>query len=118
MSHYSKCSFLFGILKFICSDIVSSNPLKRLGLIEPTHDSLAVVACMFSAYHHTKFMHAPTLSSCEHILDGECLNHNQQNACLESFAEAFKAEAAEFRLPTRSFDLYSFRAFLVQSSRV
>ena len=96
---------------------MSSDPLKRLGLIVPCKESLYIVACTFSAYHHMKFKHAPSLASSDHIIDGDSLSHNQQDACFESFADAFKAEAAEFRLSVRSFDLYSFRSFLVSSSR-
>ena len=118
-NHTTQCVPSFSASIFLCydSELVSSDPLKRLGIIVPCKDSLYIVACTFSAYHHMKFKHAPSLASSDHIIDGDCLSHNQQDACFESFADAFKAEAAEFRLSVRSFDLYSFRSFLVSSSR-
>ena len=57
MNHYIHCPFWLFLLSKTTLDSKpspSSCPLTRLGLVDPSEDSLKSVACSFAAYHAVK----------------------------------------------------------------
>ena len=91
---------------------ISSQPLKRLGLISTSKDILKVVACIFSGYHAVKFQFCGLFNSGGPLHHCKVIPSDIQYAIFKSFAETFSAEANELGLSTRGFDLESFVAFL------
>ena len=118
MSHYVNCPTLFAVLSFMCDgvthlhDTVSSDPLQRLGVVNPNLWKLKMVACSFSAYHAVKFNFGGLF--CAEGPHSHCtsLPNMLHLSILRSFADVFSAEAHEVGVPTRCFDLEAFEHFL------
>ena len=79
---------------------VSSDPLQRLGLSNPSPNKFKIVCCMFSAFHGLRAkVNAGTIkmhgSSCTLNGDGASLRRAWSN-----FAQLFSAEAGELSVQT------------------
>ena len=112
MSHYVQCPYIYAIMKFLIPE-VSSDPLLRLGLCNPSPYELKSVCCTFSAFHGLRAkvnagiinLHSET---CTSIGDGASLRR-----AWSTFAQLFAAEAGELSVEHQSFSLLKFIAFLV-----
>ena len=69
-------------------------PLERLGLSQPSRNSLLSVACTFSAYHAVK-----RLVSTWNMQAHSTLDKTQLNAVYGLFAETLAVEARDAELP-------------------
>ena len=96
MNHYVMCPILFALQVQLRSDTPAC-PLKRIGLIAPSRESILCIACTFAGYHavkrNSKFLQ---ISSTTLTLD-------QRFACHKLFAEAFWAEAIDNGFRCRHF---------------
>ena len=102
-----QCPNLFALNKFFNAE-ESSDPLVRLGLVEPNVHQLMRVCCTFSAYHAIHH-HARM-----HVINSDVDFTNCQFRSV--FAEALEAEAREFPFTWRRISLQEFDAFLTTGS--
>ena len=112
LSHYMQCPYIYAIMNFLIPE-VSSDPLLRLGLCNPSPTKLKIVCCMFSAFHGLRAkvnagIIGEHLDSSTSIGDGASLRR-----AWSVFAQLFAAEAGELSIEHRSFSLPKFIAFLV-----
>ena len=95
LSHYVMCPKLYFVLLQLRPS-TTSNPVERIGLHNPSKDSLLVTACVFSAYH-----------ACRRDLRGISLpeaglfTSAQLERIRDVFCRGFKAEADEVSLVCR-----------------
>ena len=109
MHHYVHCPHLFALLRYQLQHS-SSDPLERLGLINPNHDCLKIVCCTFSAYHAVKAqIRARAIAA---PIKETAVNSSSLRMCWSVFAQTFQAEAGERAIPCRSFSLPQFIRFL------
>ena len=80
--------------------------------MEPQLDNLKSVACTFSAYHALKFKVAGRFCPGGPLRPTDPLPLQIQQSFYELFAEAYRAEALELGVPTRSFSSSSFLSFV------
>ena len=117
--HYVNCPHLFALNLFFNPD-TNSDPLVRLGLINPSDIELKYVCCNFSAYHALKnkiragIIQPPTAECIASHLNGQIAG-SALRACWSVYAEAFQAEAGELSVSYRRFSLTKFIDFLVNS---
>ena len=91
------CPNLYAIQLAISYILVPDSPLERLGLTHTSKHMLLLVACTFAGYHAVK--RSELSASC----DAETpLDIVQQLRAANLFADAFRAEADEVRLPIRA----------------
>ena len=94
---YVMCPNLYAIQLAISYILVPDSPLERLGLTHTSKHMLLLVACTFAGYHAVK--RSDLTASC----DAETpLDIVQQLRAANLFADAFRAEADEVRLPIRA----------------
>ena len=103
LSHYLQCPRIFGAFSFLWPE-TSSDPLIRCGLCSPCKQSLAKVACMFSAYHSIKS---------EFVRDFEfnASTQIQTDKFWVLFAQSLSAEAVDRALCRTLFDRAQFADF-------
>ena len=113
------CPQLFAVQRFMNPNATDPDPLSRLGLKNPDKDKLMIVACTYSAYHALKFKVAPMFAQNGQYNPLELISFETQMFFIESFAKAFRAEAAEIGLNTRFFDSSEFSrsTFHIQNSQ-
>ena len=99
----------------------SSDPIVRLGLINPDLDDLKYVCCNFVVYHVLKAknrsgeIQSPT-DACNQT-DRDNINGGASlRRCWSIFAEAYQAEAGELAVNYRRFSLPQFIDFLANLS--
>ena len=93
-SHYVMCPILCHLLTQFRSGVPDC-PLKRIGLVDPTRQSLLTLACAFAGYHATR---RANIISCAQTLD-----NSQRHAAHRTFADAFWVEAMDNGLQCRHF---------------
>ena len=113
-AHYCMCPYLYAIQKYLWQPIgtISEDPICRLGLRDPTSDSLLAVTCTFSAYHNLKFTNAARFHPAGDLDPTQPLTTATQSSFLRSFAEVFRTEALELGRPARCFDFIEFDKFV------
>jgi len=107
LPHYVMCPQIFACLMFLFRDI-SSDPLVRLGIKNPSIQSMNICSCLFSAYHAVK---AKVRAGKIHV-HAETVTTSTLRVIWGAFAEVLAAEAGELRVPTRAFSLPKFLSFL------
>jgi hypothetical protein len=96
MNHYVMCPILYGLTVQLCP-ATSSCPLKRIGLIDPTRDSVLRVACAFAGYHAIK-------RACRKLdIRSETLTLEQRFAAHQLYADFFWTEAVDNGLSCKHF---------------
>ena len=101
LSHYCMCPNLYGIVRLLCT--TSACPLERLGLVNPSKESLLTVACVFSAYHAVK-----RSALVSNMSQQESLHEAQTLSVFSVFADTFRVEANEVGLSCRCLTHNSF----------
>ena len=96
MNHYVMCPILFAITRQLVP-ATPACPLKRIGLIDPSKESILCVACAFSGYHAVK-------RACSElsIKDGT-LTFGQRFAAHTIFCDFFWTEALDNGLRCKHF---------------
>ena len=114
LRHYMQCPHMFAIISFLLPG-TSADPLRRLGLIEPSINSFKSVACMFAAYHalHNQIKSGRILPPSSSDTSTNHADGARLRRTWSVFAECFCAEAGDSRLVCRSFSLPQFIDFLV-----
>ena len=96
LSHYVQCPFMLHLQIKILTNPPSPLPLTRIGLVDPSRDSLLSVACCFAGYHAVKRKVSSSLSSSGPLPVHTISDHHQ------TFADAYIVAANECGLPTRA----------------
>ena len=91
---------------------ISPDPLKRFGLMDPTRDSLRIVACCFSAYHTTEFRFRNMFDSGGPLNPRVTMSGPPFFHFLETFALSLREEANELGLPAKSFSHQDWVSFV------
>ncbi len=119
-AHYIMCPFLLALQRFLWGPIseVAADPLKRLALKDTCCNTVKLVACTFSAYHHVKFTYSARFHSGGDLDPSNVIPDEALTLFYRSFAEVFKTEASELGLQTRSFDLATFYSYLNGQSAI
>ena len=86
---YVHCPFWLYLLTKCLKSPPSCLPLTRLGLVEPSRDSLLAVAASFAGYHAVKRFAAKHFCSACDLIDSQRLDLHRV------FYDAFIAEANE-----------------------
>ncbi len=117
-AHYIMCPFLYAIQKFLWAPTaeIHDDPLPCLALRDTCLDSLKLVACTFSGYHHLKFTYARRFHDGGNLDPKSAIPHTEHSSFLRSFAEVFRAEAIELGCRTRCFDPALFNSYLLGQS--
>ena len=114
LEHYLFCPNLRGLMTFLV-DSTSMVTLVRWGLCSPCTKSLQGVCCAYTGYHACKSQ-VRSRQIPIHITDNRACA--PLSRIWTTFAEAFRAEAAELGLHTRSFSVPSFLDWMVRGSPV
>ena len=96
LSHYVMCPMLFGMRQIIRPD-TSPLPITRLGLHDPSRESLISLACVFSAYHAVRRL-IKNLPQSPHEFNHPDLRRN----IITTFIRVFCLEADNAHLACRS----------------
>ena len=114
LEHYIECHHLRALWTFLAGD-VSSDPLKRWGLITPEPGDFLQIACVFSGYHAIRREFKRTNQFFNNTNNQNALTGPQLRVAWTVFAEAFRAEAMEAKLTCRPFSVASFLSYLNNS---
>ena len=95
LHHYIICPNLFGLCKFLNKG-VSHMPLERIGLCNPTQETMVHICCAYAAYH-SLINYVSCRSDTFFIGSTEKLLNKASNKAWSVFAEAYRAEAQGFR---------------------
>jgi len=108
LKHYVMCPHMYAMQQFLIAEEVSSDPLVRIGIKNPSIHSMLINSCLFSAYHAVKAkVRAGLIDLHQDIMTTQAIQ-----ATWSVFADAFKAEAGGLRVHTRAFSLPKFISFL------
>ena len=80
MAHYVMCPILFALLTQFRAETPAC-PLKRIGLIDPSKESLLTLACSFAGYHAVRRANIASQSN--------TLTSSQRHAAHQTFADFF-----------------------------
>ena len=94
MTHYVMCPILFTLLTQFRTDTPNC-PLKRIGLVDPSRESLLTLACSFAGYHAVR---RANIASQTHTLTS-----SQRHAAHQTFSDFFWVEALDNGLRCRHF---------------
>ena len=98
MTHYVHCPFwLYLLTRLLQQSPPSPLPLTRIGLVDPTIDSLLAVACSFAGYHAVKRQALELNFTHSH------LDPTQVARCHRVFLDAFCVAALDCALPCTAF---------------
>ena len=111
LEHYLQCSHLSSLMRFLVAG-TSRFPLIRWGLQTPSKSALQTVCCTFSGYHACK----SKVRMQQMSVNFDSWESLPLQTSWTTFAEAFRAEASELCLKTRSFSVPSFLNYLMQGS--
>ena len=100
---------------FLAGD-VSSDPLKRWGLITPEPNDFLRIACVFSGYHAIRREFKRNVQFSNN--NQNALTGPQLRVAWTVFADAYRAEAREVKLTCRPFSVASFLSYLNNSEFV
>jgi len=107
LPHYIMCPKIFAFQRYLFGD-VSSDPLVRLGIKNPSIQSMQICSCLFSAYHAVKGkVRAGRIS-----VHTDAVTTTTLRVIWDAFANVLAAEAGELRVATRAFSLPKFICFL------
>ena len=89
LHHYIICPNLFDLCKFLNKG-VSHMPLERIGLCNPSHETMVHMCCAYGAYH-SLINYVNCLSDTFFIGSTEKLVIKASNKAWSVFAEAYRA---------------------------
>ena len=112
LCHYCMCPHMYALVNSLLED-TPEDPLQRVGLKNPSQNSLISVACTFSAYHAVKSM----VRAGKIPMQGDVLPTSAIKLAWSVFAETFVAEAGECGRACARFSLAKFVSFLVNGRR-
>ncbi len=102
MDHYVMCPFLFLLLRNFCPQTPSC-PVERLGLINPTRETLLTISCAFAGYHAVRRGLRSLHNFGLDYLHAQNADNSPSDFVARTFAEAFWSEAVDCRLQCRHY---------------
>ena len=107
LPHYIMCPHIYAFQRYLFGD-VSSDPLDRFGIKNPSIQSMKISSCLFSAYHAVK----AKVRAGKINVHADAVTTSTLRVIWGVFAEVLAAEAGELRVATRAFLLPQFMSFL------
>ena len=107
LQHYIHCPHLFALMRYH-NGTVSEDPLSRLGLVNPSLDSLNILCSTFAGYHSVRRgIRTAGTNNMESLTSGAIRHH------WTVFASAYEVDARERSTACVKFSVSKFVAFLV-----